>query len=81
MVGLAEELSSYKFEEIKLGHCKLKIPIGNFIAILEKKVPIRKLAFVSMDLSDTNLNEIISYIKHNGNMVELDLSWNKFTPK
>lgn len=34
-----------------------------------------------MKLADYNLGEINKYVKHNANLIELDISWNHVTPK
>lgn len=55
--------------------------MSDFLTLLIQRAPLRKLALVSMDLTDTHLSHhITTYLKSNPNLRDLDLSWNKFTP-
>ena len=56
------------------------MPVGKFIKEIEAKVPVRKLGLIGLGLNDLNLKEIMACIKANYNLIELDISWNKFTP-
>ena len=65
---------------LRIVDCKMDHPSTYMLLrLLNQKSNLRTLALVDASFDERNEKELVSYLKHNNTLKELDLSWNQMS--